>query len=96
MNQYTSIADRLRQAEKAERALPKPKALTEVACACGCGVWPEKDMYYYVRCGKDGTYVKNQLCADKYFGISRCTLNRWKMILSPSFTDISQAISLIS
>ena len=64
MNQYTSIADRLRQAEKAERALPKPKALTEVACACGCGVWPEKDMYYYVI---DDVYVRYQSCANKVF-----------------------------
>ena len=64
MNQYTSIVDRLRQAEKAERALPKPKALTEVACACGCGVWPEKDMYYYVI---DDVYVRYQPCANKVF-----------------------------
>ena len=60
MNQYTSIADRLRQAERAERALPKPK----VACACGCGVWPEKDMYYYVI---DDVYVRYQACANKVF-----------------------------
>ena len=64
MNQYTSIADRLRQAEKAERALPKPKALTEVACAWGCGEWPEKDMYYYVI---DDVYVRYQSCANKVF-----------------------------
>ena len=64
MNQYTSIADRLRQTEKAERALPKPKALFEVACACGCGVWPESDMYYYVI---DDVYVRYQVCANKVF-----------------------------
>ena len=70
MNQYTSIADRLRQAKKAERALPKPKALTEVACACGCGVWPEKDMIYVVRVddGREkGSYFREQACADEVF-----------------------------
>ena len=52
-----------------------------VKCACGCGTYFEDEMYYYVRVGDDGTYVRSQVCADKVFrkdtGYTRQMLNKW-------------------
>lgn len=65
-----SIKDR-NLARQAADAKKKEQELTElienvedVECDCGCGVWPEKDLLYWVRADK---YFRYQKCANKYW-----------------------------
>ncbi|KKN78848.1 hypothetical protein LCGC14_0346200 [marine sediment metagenome] len=64
---HTSIQDRERArklAKAAKREQEQCKPIEDVACACGCGWWPEKDMLYWVIADKLFRYQK---CANKYW-----------------------------
>ena len=74
-----SLHDRIEAAQAAQnikRDKDRAKPIPDIACDCGCGVWPERVMYYYVIADK---YFRNQYCADRYFKIKRWELNRWAM-----------------
>ncbi len=83
MKKHTSIQDRVqarRKAQAAKRDVEYIKPPGNVACACGCGTWPERDMVYYVDIDdgkKPGSYYRKQSCADKVNSISRRQLVRW-------------------
>ena len=59
-----------------KEVLPPITPARPVKCACGCGIFWEDEMYYYVIADK---YFRNQYCADRYFKIKRWELNRWAM-----------------
>jgi len=80
-DQHTSLHDKeeaRRAAQSRKRAKDRDKPVLDVACACGCGVWPERLMYYYVIAD---IYIRSQTCADKVFrkdiGYTRQMLNLW-------------------
>ncbi len=63
--QDRNLAYQTAKAEKKEQELAELIEEQEmVACACGCGVWPEKDMLYWVIADKLFRY---QSCANKYW-----------------------------
>lgn len=87
MKRGLSIKDRdlARQAAEAEKkeqalALLIEEGVEDVECACGCGVWKEGEMLYYVRVddGKElGSNFRRQGCADRKHGLNRSELDKW-------------------
>ncbi len=58
--QDRELARQIAQGEKQEQVKP----IEDVACDCGCGVWPEAELTYYCDVDK---YFKGKWCVNRRY-----------------------------